>query len=67
MTEICENERVQNNIKFIQLIEKYPCIYNRKYDPQSMDINKAWDIISEETKLSGVFFKYIYVKIVLLI
>lgn len=43
------------NIKFVELVEKYPCIYDyRRQDHSKRDVvEKAWSAIGSELKLSG--------------
>lgn len=53
----------QNNIKFIQAIEKYPCLYNRienSIGPNiSATVSKSWEKVSQEINQSG---KHILIK-----
>lgn len=44
------------NIRFVQIVEKYPCLYNYNLDEYSRrDITeKAWDEIAEEMKWTGM-------------
>lgn len=43
------------NIKFVELIEKYPCIYDyRRQDHSKRDVvEKAWNAVASELNFSG--------------
>lgn len=44
------------NLKFVKLIEQYPCIYDTTWTDLSKRTAalKAWEIIGEELNLSGM-------------
>lgn len=45
----------QNNIRFVQIIEKFPCLYNYNISEYSRkDITeKAWSEVAEEINSTG--------------
>ena len=46
-----------NNVKFVQEVEKYPCLYNYELSQYSRkDIkDSAWDNVGNEMNMSGMF------------
>lgn len=57
------------NIKFVELVEKFPCIYNFNHEDHNKKevVEKAWYIIGNELKITGkaltsfFFFNFSYV------
>lgn len=52
----------ENNIRFVQIIEKYPCLYNYNLSEYSRrDVTEnAWSEIAKETKSTGKLKKCVY-------
>lgn len=48
------------NIKFVEYIEQYPCIYDFTRDDHSKRnvTEKAWNLIGKEFKLSGIYILF---------
>lgn len=45
----------KENIIFVQIVEKYPCLYdytNPEYSKRQV-IEKTWNLVAKEAKLSG--------------
>jgi len=49
------------NIKFVEYVEQYPCIYDFTRDDHSKRnaTEKAWNAIGKEFKLSGMYILFI--------
>jgi len=49
------------NIKFVEYVEQYPCIYDFTRDDHSKKnaTEKAWNAIGKEFKLSGMYILFI--------
>ena len=46
----------KQNILFVQLIEKYPCLYNYKLAEYAKrnESEKAWNLVAKEAQLPGM-------------